>query len=62
MKCGPIKMLGPNQAMRPIGRQSLCHKGSNNCDVPLPDGVQVDSVGKKLMSVNFMNQELFVKV
>lgn len=28
---------------------------------PLPDGVQVDSNGKKLMSLNFMNQELFVK-
>ncbi len=31
-------------------------------DDPLPDGVQVDSNGKKLMSLNFMNQELFVKV
>ena len=29
---------------------------------PLPDGVQVDSHGKKLMSLNFMNQEVFVKV
>lgn len=27
----------------------------------LPDGVQVDSNGKKLMSLNFMNQEVFVK-
>jgi hypothetical protein len=31
-------------------------------DDPLPDGVQVDSNGKKLMSFNFMNQEVFVKV
>jgi hypothetical protein len=31
-------------------------------DAPLPDGVQVDSNGKKLMSLNFMNQEVFVKV
>lgn len=36
--------------------------GINKCDDPLPDGVQVDSNGKKLMSLNFMNQELFVKV
>ena len=31
-------------------------------DAPLPDGIQVDSNGKKLMSLNFMNQEVFVKV
>jgi hypothetical protein len=43
------------------GPVSICD-GANKCDDPLPDGVQVDSVGKKLMSLNFMNQELFVKV
>ena len=31
-------------------------------DAPLPDGVQVDSNDKKLMSLNFMNQEVFVKL
>jgi len=43
------------------GTVSICH-GTNKCDDPLPDGIQVDSNGKKLMSLNFMNQELFVKV
>lgn len=41
------------------GTVSMCHK--DKCDDPLPDGVQVDSVGKKLMSLNFMNQEVFVR-
>lgn len=42
------------------GHVSICRSGV--CDDPLPDGVQVDSNGKKLMSFNFMNQEVFVKV
>ena len=33
-----------------------------NGDDHFADGVQVDSIGKKLMSLNFMNQEVFVKV
>ena len=43
------------------GPVSICRNGTNKCDDPLPDGVQVDSNGKKLMSLNFTNQELFVK-
>ena len=38
------------------GPVSLCNRGK--CDIV--DGVQVDSVGKKIMSLNFMNQEVFV--
>jgi hypothetical protein len=42
------------------GPVSICYKGK--CDDPATiDGVQVDSNGKKLMSLNFMNQEVFVK-
>jgi hypothetical protein len=44
------------------GTVSICRNGTNKCDDPLPDGVQVDSNGKKLMSLNFMNQELFVNM
>ena len=40
------------------GQVSLCNRGK--CDIV--DGVQVDSIGKKIMSLNFMNQEIFVKV
>lgn len=40
------------------GPVSIC---TNKYDDPLPDGIQVDSNGKKLMSLNFMNQEVFVK-
>jgi WD40 repeat protein len=42
------------------GSVDMCHK--DKCDDSFPDGVQVDSNGKKLMSLNFMNQEVFVKV
>ena len=35
----------------------VCYDSSNCLD-----GVQVDSNGKKLMSLNFMNQEVFVRV
>jgi hypothetical protein len=40
------------------GPVSLCNRGK--CDIV--DGVQVDSIGKKIMSLNFMNQEIFIKV
>ena len=33
-----------------------------NGDDHFADGVQVDSIGKKLMSLNFMNQEVFAKI
>lgn len=39
------------------GPVTMCFNGK--CDVV--DGLQVDSIGKKLMSLNLMNQEIFVK-
>ena len=42
------------------GPVSMCH--GNKCEDSLPNGVQVDSNGKKLMSLNFMNQEVFIKL
>lgn len=41
------------------GPVSICRKGQ--CDETF-HGIQVDSNNKKLMSSNFMNQEVFVKV
>lgn len=38
----------------------MCRGGV--CEDKLGDGLQVDSKGKKLMSLNFMNQEVFVRV
>ena len=38
----------------------MCHGGV--CEDKLGDGLQVDSKGKKLMSLNFLNQEVFVRV
>ena len=42
------------------GPLHMCHKGK--CDDHFADGVQVDSNNGKLMSLNFMNQEVFVKI
>jgi hypothetical protein len=41
------------------GSVAICRNGK--CDDNLPDGIQLDSNGKKLMSLNFMNTEIYVK-
>lgn len=52
--------IKPGAVFSVDGPVSICYKGK--CDDPaVIEGVQVDSKGKKLMSLNFMNQEVFVK-